>query len=203
MLPTLLASIGIFAAIAFVTIIAFYVYYKQKNKRTQDLLALIPGPKAKYPLMGNIDLFRHKGVPLNECVYRTLVALCKLYDKHGMFRIDLGPKALVVLFKHNTMDAIFASNSQIDKSEQYFYIFDWLGDGLLLSTGNKWRKRRKLLTSAFHFRILDDFIPIMNEQSDVLVNKLMKVDKHGYIDIREPITQCTLDIICGKFVLLC
>lgn len=65
---------------------------------------------------------------------------------------------------------------------------------MLTSTGKKWRSRRKLLTPAFHFRILDDFIPIVNEQSKVLVKRLSQT---SYLDDIVPyIITCTLDIIC-------
>lgn len=57
-----------------------------------------------------------------------------------------------------------------------------------------------MLTPAFHFKILEDFIPIMNEQSDILVKNLMKTIEEPFVDIREPIVQCTLDIISGKYL---
>jgi len=72
-----------------------------------------------------------------------------------------------------------------------------LGLGLLTSTGPEWRKRRKMLTPAFHFKILEDFIPIMNEQSDVLISVLREATKKEFIDISDVIIPCTLDIICG------
>ena len=44
-----------------------------------------------------------------------------------------------------------------------------LGDGLLASSGIKWRKRRKMLTLAFHFDILKQYMPVYNE----VANKLL------------------------------
>ena len=51
------------------------------------------------------------------------------------------------------------------------------------STGDKWRARRKLLTPSFHFRILEDFISVFNEQAEILVTKLRKFEGKGYIDV--------------------
>ena len=58
-----------------------------------------------------------------------------------------------------------------------------------------------MLTPAFHFKILEDFTPVMNEQSNILVNNLRNACNKPFIDIREPIVQCTLDVICGMFCL--
>ena len=49
-----------------------------------------------------------------------------------------------------------------------FFLKPWLGTGLLLSTHQKWRVRRKLLTPAFHFRILDDALDVFNAQGQIL-----------------------------------
>ncbi|OQR73364.1 cytochrome P450 4V2-like [Tropilaelaps mercedesae] len=54
-----------------------------------------------------------------------------------------------------------------------------------------------MLTSAFHFRILEDFLPVINEQAEIFVRCLdLRVDTN--FDIVPMITKCTLDIICGK-----
>ena len=57
-----------------------------------------------------------------------------------------------------------------------------------------------MLTPTFHFNILDAFLPVMNEQAKILVNKLMEQieqKQKKVIDIVPYITYATLDIICG------
>ncbi|XP_054156233.1 cytochrome P450 4V2-like, partial [Oppia nitens] len=159
----------------------------------------IPGPRHRYPFIGNLDLFRIPGVPTNESLYKILVSLCKLYNKYGIYKIFLGPKPVVVIFKSNLISTILSSNINIEKSDQYKFLNDFLGNGLPLSTGAKWKGRRKLLTRAFHFKIINDFIPIMNEQTNIFMDKIrnqLAVDSKSLIDIREPIAMLTLDIIC-------
>jgi docosahexaenoic acid omega-hydroxylase len=90
-----------------------------------------------------------------------------------------------------------SSNTHIDKSQEYYFARPWLGLGLLTSTGERWKIRRKLLTPAFHFRILSDFVPIISEQSKILIEKISSF-RGEYFDIRNIMAACTLDIICGK-----
>lgn len=64
-------------------------------------------------------------------------------------------------------------------------------------TGSKWHSRRKLLTPAFHFNILNDFVEVFSRQSSKLVSKLKDKANGKPFDIFPFITLCTLDIICG------
>ncbi|GFS48649.1 cytochrome P450 4C1 [Nephila pilipes] len=95
-------------------------------------------------------------------------------------------------------DEVVLSNSTtlIDKSKEYDLLSPWLGNGLLISSGTKWRNRRKLLTPTFHFSILNEFLPVFQEQSSVLVSKLQALAREPWIDIVPLMTACTLDIIC-------
>lgn len=78
------------------------------------------------------------------------------------------------------------------------HLFCSIGQGLVTSSRQKWKIRRKILTPAFHFRILEDFLPIINEQSNVLIGKLDNValSNSTGVDIVPVITLCMLDIIC-------
>lgn len=86
----------------------------------------------------------------------------------------------------------------------YKFLVPWLGNGLLLSAGEKWYHRRKMLTPTFHFKILEDFLQVFNEQSAVMVDRLhSKIDRGRFV-ISPYVTLCALDIICdtamGKHV---
>lgn len=88
----------------------------------------------------------------------------------------------------------------IDKSKEYDFAIPWLGVGLFTSTGDKWRIHRKMLTPAFHFRILESFVPIIQKQQKIMLNLIKKqMDANNVIDdIRPLVTNCAMDIICGK-----
>lgn len=56
-----------------------------------------------------------------------------------------------------------------------------------------------MLTPAFHFEILDDYLHVMNEQADILVEKLTKLIAKGKpIDMFKILQLCTLDVMSGK-----
>uniref|UniRef100_A0A182Q668 Uncharacterized protein n=1 Tax=Anopheles farauti TaxID=69004 RepID=A0A182Q668_9DIPT len=83
----------------------------------------------------------------------------------------------------------------IEKSIIYDFMVPWLGNGLVVSTGSRWAQRRKVITPTFHFKILEDFLVIMNHQTDVLVEKLRQRAGGGDFDLYEHVTYCALDII--------
>jgi cytochrome P450 len=66
-------------------------------------------------------------------------------------------------------------------------------------SGAKWHKRRKMLTPAFHFKILEEFVPVFNDNIQIFISKLRGlVNKKDGVDIVPLVTYCALDIICGK-----
>lgn len=89
-------------------------------------------------------------------------------------------------------------NSQnLLKSQAYQYIGAWLGNGLLTAVGNHWFVHRKIITPAFHFNILNNFVSTMNENAGKFVDVLKKHHANGnFFDIHEVISLVQLDVIC-------
>ncbi|GIY12615.1 cytochrome P450 4V2 [Caerostris darwini] len=116
--------------------------------------------------------------------------------------ITLGIKPAVIFGKAETVEVILSNSTLIEKGTEYKFLHPWLGTGLLtrqlkhFSPAAKWRHRRKLLTPTFHFTILEDFIPVFQEQSSVLVSKLQDITREPWVDIVPLVTSCTLDILC-------
>lgn len=57
-----------------------------------------------------------------------------------------------------------------------------------------------MITPAFHFSILEQFVEVFNANEKILIEKLKReaVGKDS-VEIGGYVTSCTLDIICGKY----
>lgn len=81
------------------------------------------------------------------------------------------------------------------KNVLYDFLKPFLRNGLVVSTGQYWHNHRKIITPAFHFKILEQFVDIFDLQSRIMVEKLAKHCDGSVIDIVEHIKPLTLDII--------
>lgn len=94
------------------------------------------------------------------------------------------------------VETLLSSSKLIAKSIDYNFMHQWLGTGLLNSTGKKWQSRRKIITPAFHFNILEEFIQIFNGQTAVMLDKVKEFAVTGEeINIYKYTTLCALDVI--------
>lgn len=95
------------------------------------------------------------------------------------------------------IEIILSSNTKyLPKNRLYNFLKPWLGDGLLISQGKKWHYRRKIITPAFHFKILEKFVRVFDEQSQTLVQELATHNDGKVFDIHPYITLMALDVIC-------
>ena len=84
-------------------------------------------------------------------------------------RVWYGPFTVFLGIHHN--DPL----KKILKSPKPKFVCDllrpWLGEGLLVAQGEKWHRNRRLLTPAFHFSILKQYVAIYNDCLDTLISK--------------------------------
>jgi len=118
------------------------------------------------------------------------------YGACGAFPIGLGPIPVLCMVSPENIKAVIGSSRHMTKGFLYESAKLWLGTGLLTSEGTKWKTRRRMITPAFHFDILKRFLEVMNEQTDILVNKMEEKAQQGPVEAFGLITLCTLDIIC-------
>ncbi|XP_063924854.1 cytochrome P450 4C1-like [Zophobas morio] len=116
----------------------------------------------------------------------------KLY--YPIYRFSTLYVNIINFLEPDDIELILSSTKHLTKSKIYMFLHNWLGTGLLTSTGAKWHKRRKILTPAFHFSILQQFLNIFNNETVKLVEKLD--DECGkIIDVVPPVTNFTLQSI--------
>uniref|UniRef100_A0A1B0CUK3 Cytochrome n=1 Tax=Lutzomyia longipalpis TaxID=7200 RepID=A0A1B0CUK3_LUTLO len=104
----------------------------------------------------------------------------------------------VHIIKAEDMEKILNSSKHAKKSFLYSFLVPFLGDGLLISGGTKWSQRRRILTPAFHFNILQQFLKIFQEESVKLSKKLFALDPEdrGIVNLPPLTSRHTLDTIC-------
>lgn len=184
-------------AIIFLVILSvlLFVYY-EKNREKYKLISMLRGPKG-LPLFGiALELLSVKPIKLLDFIEEKI-------KKHGrVFSFMIGPQHFVLFTDPSDVEVILSSQKLLDKSAEYEFFSDWLGTGLLTSSGKKWHLRRKAITPAFHFKILDQFVEIFERHSSVFVQKLKEINENQPVEIFQPIGMCALDIICGNCAIL-
>jgi cytochrome P450 len=66
------------------------------------------------------------------------------------------------------------------------------------SAGQHWATHRKLLTPAFHFKVLENFVDVFNRNGKILVEKLSSHVNGPKFDVTPYMTLCALDNISGE-----
>ncbi|XP_037782766.1 uncharacterized protein LOC119579100 [Penaeus monodon] len=183
-----IGSPGLPTYILLTTCLAVVMTWLYKRQQKVWLVEQMPGPKA-LPLVGNSLFFW--GSP--EVLFQQLYKVTEFGD---VARFWLGPKPYCMLSSARAVESILSSQKHLHKSWDYSLLHPWLGEGLITSAGRKWHSRRKLLTPAFHFRILEDFLDIFTSQTDTLVRRLRARADGRAFDVFHYITLCALDIIC-------
>lgn len=109
------------------------------------------------------------------------------------------------------------TSTKIIKKSLFYKVFsDWLAEGLLTSEGErnnylkieyiclkndltepKYSKRRRIITPAFHFKILEQYVEIFNGQCEHLMNTLSAYKENDKIHLQPILALYSLDVICG------
>ncbi|KAI1887586.1 hypothetical protein AGOR_G00191830 [Albula goreensis] len=186
-------TLGSFAVATFVGLLTYLTYQLlSRYLHKWSEMKAIPGLEGTYPILGNALQFKTNAGDF----FCQLVEYTNQFRNAPLMKIWIGPVPFIVLFHAETIETVLNNPKHMDKAYAYKFLHPWLGTGLLTSTGNKWRRRRKMLTPTFHFSILTEFLEVMNEQAEVLIEKLEKQAGKGAFNCFNYITLCALDIIC-------
>ncbi|XP_075589251.1 cytochrome P450 4c3-like [Dermatophagoides farinae] len=175
----------------------------QRWLRSRSMICKFSGinvPFWKIPI-GNIDMLFIESWTTETIVdnyFKVMTGMSKLFGETSHIWLSLFP-TMIISHADVAEKILSSTDTFLDKDQYYEMLKPWLNEGLLTSSSDKWRSRRKLLTPTFHFNILKQFLPIMNEQAQILSHiindRQLKAGGNGYLDIVPLITNATLDVI--------
>lgn len=155
-------------------LIKFYKYASVINK--------IPGPPFKFM----------PSISKNERP-ELFVDWAKQYGP--IFKIWVGPAPIIVLSDIDDVRTVLHSDESKYKILQRNVLRGFLGEGLVISTGEMWQKHRKLLNPAFNISTLRKMVPMMVEVGENLVERWEKLAETDVADLKNDLKLATLDII--------
>ncbi|XP_071631414.1 cytochrome P450 4g15-like isoform X2 [Temnothorax longispinosus] len=164
-------------------------YYYIETSRAVRLIKKLPTGPPSVPILG------HSLIPLTWPPELMVEKVIEFYEKYGgTGGAYFGTKTVAFITDPQDIEIILSSSVHIDKAKEYEYFKPWLGDGLLITKGDKWRRHRKVIASTFHMNILKTFVPLFYENSIDLVNRLR--DKVGKkFDCHDYLSAVTVDIL--------
>ena len=163
--------------------------------KRRALFNRLPGPKL-HPFWGSIKQFGNKesGISESEKYLRE-----NTDDK--FMRMRRGPFSYFIrILDPELAGEVLSMGYDLAPKDPFVYstVTDFLGYGLLVVNYKKWFSRRRLLTPAFHYGIIESYVSIYNETTDVLLNKwrsLVHDDDSTTVDVFQHSTLYTLDVI--------
>ncbi|XP_017773488.1 PREDICTED: cytochrome P450 4g15-like [Nicrophorus vespilloides] len=166
-----------------------FVYtYGRKFFRQIQLASKIPGPSTKTMVLTSFKTIHAEPVDM----YKLAIKMREGYD--DIVKAWFGPRLIIFLYHPADVETILSSSVHIDKSTEYSVFKPWFGNGLLISTGAKWKHHRKMIAPTFHQSILKNFIPTFYQNSLKVVEKMKKEIGHTF-DCHEYMSGTTVDIL--------
>ncbi|CAO1376199.1 unnamed protein product [Diamesa serratosioi] len=185
--PAQASATNVFYSLLIPALLLWFIYWKMSRRHMLKLAEKIPGPKG-LPIIGNaLDL-----TGSSHLVFKTVINKGKEFN--DIIKIWVGPKLLVFLFDPRDVELVLSSQVYLDKSPEYRFFKPWLGNGLLISSGHKWRSHRKLIAPTFHLNVLKSFIDLFNDNSRHVCNKMRALDGKTF-DCHDYMSECTVEIL--------
>ena len=162
-----------------------FAIYKSQCKRSA--LQGIPKPPGHW-LYGNLHQLPLGG-GFNEVNKWT-------EEYGGTFILRIGPFVDQVIFNDPQEAKILLATTEPKGHSMYRMLTPWIGDGLLMSKGQKWARNRRLLTPAFHFDILKPYQKLFSKSAMTMVHKwqaMLREDPDKSVEMFEHVSLMTLD----------
>ncbi|KAM9797938.1 cytochrome P450 4A10-like [Neosynchiropus ocellatus] len=114
----------------------------------------------------------------------------------GAIPLWYGPLACVLVVYHPDYVKAVLAISEFKKEFVYSFIQPWIGEGLLVSNGQRWFRHRRLLNPGFHYDVLKPYVKLMSNSAMTMLDKWESYARSGErLELFEHVSLMTLDSI--------
>lgn len=124
--------------------------------------------------------------------------LCENQKTLGdIYHVKLGPRRFIIVSNPEYVQHVLQGNHRnYHKSGGYETLKLLLGQGLLTSEGDHWRRQRRLAQPAFHRQQLQNLCEVMTDESRQVADAWSKVcDAGGTVDVVHDMLSATMNIV--------
>jgi cytochrome P450 len=148
--------------------------------------ALIPpGPEAGFDLGGS-----------DESLARMREYGAKYGDIYRVFAPARGVYNIVINHPDDVRRVLLSNHRNYTKGEGMDRVKILLGNGIMTSEGDFWRKQRRMMQPSFHRRIIDQFATLIGTVNDKFSERWAEKSKRGEaVNITDDTSELTLEIV--------
>nr|DAB41814.1 TPA_inf: cytochrome P450 CYP405A16 [Melitaea cinxia] len=163
--------------------------YMRKRSYHWKKLSEFPGDRP-LPIFGNM---LQLGFDADESAHKLLA----LWEKHGKqnFRFSVGSDHWILLTEPDDI------GTEIYKAfEQNAAMRPFFGNSVSTSEGERWKSVRKLMTTSFHFKTLEQKINDVNKHCELLFEIFDSYQGKETMDLYRYLRPYMFDVVCASFM---
>lgn len=148
-------------------------------------LAPLPPTAANWPVLGNLPAFLRD----------PLRFLCDTRDRYGdVVQVTLGPAKVTLISHPDLVEEVLVTHNRSWRKDAYLQttLVPVLGQGLLASEGDFWRRQRRLAQPAFHRDRITAYGDIMVAEASALAQRWQDGASR---DVHADMMKLTLEIV--------
>jgi cytochrome P450 len=152
---------------------------------TMQTLALPPGPAEGFDLGGN-----------DESLARLTRYFAEFGDTYRVFAPGRGVYNYVVNHPDDIKRVLLSNHRNYTKGEGMDRVKILLGNGIMTSEGDFWRKQRRMMQPSFHRRVIDQFGALIRNVNDKFaVRWAEKAARAEAVNLSDDTSELTLEIV--------
>jgi cytochrome P450 len=150
--------------------------------------ALPPGPAEGFDLGGS-----------DESLARLRRYFTEFGDTYRVFAPSRGVYNYVINHPDDIKRVLLSNHRNYTKGEGMDRVKILLGNGIMTSEGDFWRRQRRMMQPSFHRRVIDQFSRLIREVNDKFVARWeQKAARGELVNISDDASELTLEIVLGS-----